>query len=316
MTQRHSSSFSAAVCTGVDPRRCSLVRTSVPNEHTDMLAYRHPSNGSEQYLLPSLDSAAPVVQSFTCGPDFSDLDYADGLLPAIDNSQYAYYPQNDYFRSLSEMPQSSRRNLQMNPFAGSMEPYFVYPQGAFPPQSQAQFTSSMYSLTMAPEMMSHTTPSAINPGMMSFKTMHDEYYTTPTWQQNLPIFAPQDYDQATSTDDGMDGPDGSDELDEDETTNYDKPYAQLIYEALMQAPGHRMLLRDIYDWFIANTRKPRESGTNGWQNSIRHNLSMNQVGFVHLSKSGSTLTFNRHSRMTRTIQLYHEVPRKLTACGS
>lgn len=58
---------------------------------------------------------------------------------------------------------------------------------------------------------------------------------------------------------------------------FDKPYAQLIYDALMQAPGHRMLLRDIYDWFVDNTKKPRESGTNGWQNSIRHNLSMNQV---------------------------------------
>lgn len=58
---------------------------------------------------------------------------------------------------------------------------------------------------------------------------------------------------------------------------FDKPYAQLIYDALMQAPGHRMLLRDIYEWFVENTKKPRESGTNGWQNSIRHNLSMNQV---------------------------------------
>ena len=57
----------------------------------------------------------------------------------------------------------------------------------------------------------------------------------------------------------------------------DKPYARLIYEALMQAPGHRMMLREIYSWFQSNTNKPRESGTNGWQNSIRHNLSMNQV---------------------------------------
>ena len=56
-----------------------------------------------------------------------------------------------------------------------------------------------------------------------------------------------------------------------------KPYARLIFDALYQAPGHRMMLRDIYDWFEANTSKPRESGTNGWQNSIRHNLSMNHV---------------------------------------
>lgn len=68
----------------------------------------------------------------------------------------------------------------------------------------------------------------------------------------------------------------NDDLEEKEGS-YDKPYAQLIYDALMQAPGHRMLLRDIYEWFNRNSRKPRESGTNGWQNSIRHNLSMNHV---------------------------------------
>lgn len=60
----------------------------------------------------------------------------------------------------------------------------------------------------------------------------------------------------------------------------DKPYAMLIYEALKQAPGHRMMLRDIYDWFRQNTTKVQESGSNGWQNSIRHNLSMNKVGLV------------------------------------
>ena len=67
------------------------------------------------------------------------------------------------------------------------------------------------------------------------------------------------------------------EYEEEDDGMGGKPYARLIYEALMQAPGHRMMLRDIYEWFEKNTSKPRESGTNGWQNSIRHNLSMNHV---------------------------------------
>ena len=67
-----------------------------------------------------------------------------------------------------------------------------------------------------------------------------------------------------------------DDEDEDDVSD-GKPYARLIYEALLQAPGHRMMLRDIYEWFEQNTNKPRESGSNGWQNSIRHNLSMNKV---------------------------------------
>lgn len=76
---------------------------------------------------------------------------------------------------------------------------------------------------------------------------------------------------------------GVKDVSEEKEGPYDKPYAQLIYDALMQAPGHRMLLRDIYDWFLHNSRKAHESGTNGWQNSIRHNLSMNQVcgTFLH-----------------------------------
>lgn len=57
----------------------------------------------------------------------------------------------------------------------------------------------------------------------------------------------------------------------------DKPYARLIWEALMEAPGKRMMLRDIYEWFRRNTTKAQDNATNGWQNSIRHNLSMNKV---------------------------------------
>lgn len=81
----------------------------------------------------------------------------------------------------------------------------------------------------------------------------------------------------------------------DEETSGDKPYARLIHEALMQAPGHRMMLREIYDWFVQNTTKPSESGTNGWQNSIRHNLSMNQVSSAtKLGREGgqSELTYH------------------------
>ena len=54
-------------------------------------------------------------------------------------------------------------------------------------------------------------------------------------------------------------------------------YANLIYQALMEAPGHKMILRDIYAWFAQNTDKAKDPSSKGWQNSIRHNLSMNDV---------------------------------------
>lgn len=55
------------------------------------------------------------------------------------------------------------------------------------------------------------------------------------------------------------------------------PYAKLIYRALMEAPGHQMVLKDIYGWIARNTDKARDSAFKGWQNSVRHNLSMNGV---------------------------------------
>ncbi|KAL9006852.1 MAG: hypothetical protein Q9188_000383 [Gyalolechia gomerana] len=69
--------------------------------------------------------------------------------------------------------------------------------------------------------------------------------------------------------------DESEESDEDGSVNCE-PYAQLIFRALKGAPGYRMVLKDIYRWFEKNTDKARKS-SKGWQNSIRHNLSMNGV---------------------------------------
>ncbi|KAL9638630.1 MAG: hypothetical protein Q9164_001437 [Protoblastenia rupestris] len=45
----------------------------------------------------------------------------------------------------------------------------------------------------------------------------------------------------------------------------------------MDAPDHRMILRDIYRWIEHNTDKASDPSFTGWQNSVRHNLSMNQA---------------------------------------
>ncbi|KAK2937011.1 Fork head domain [Fusarium oxysporum f. sp. vasinfectum] len=66
----------------------------------------------------------------------------------------------------------------------------------------------------------------------------------------------------------------------------DEPYAKLLYRALMSVPDHAMTLQEIYQWFRENTDKDikkdkseKRPGKNaeGWQNSIRHNLSMNDA---------------------------------------
>lgn len=74
----------------------------------------------------------------------------------------------------------------------------------------------------------------------------------------------------------------------------DEPYAQLIYRAFMSQPNKSMTLQEIYQWFRDNTDKAKSAGK-GWQNSIRHNLSMNGVGhsFIDvLKRKGCGLTSN------------------------
>ncbi|KAI1371795.1 hypothetical protein F4677DRAFT_281508 [Hypoxylon crocopeplum] len=61
----------------------------------------------------------------------------------------------------------------------------------------------------------------------------------------------------------------------------DEPYAQLIHKAFLSRENHAMSLQELYQWFRENTDKDAKcdptTAAKGWQNSIRHNLSMNQA---------------------------------------
>ncbi|CAG8924963.1 unnamed protein product [Penicillium salamii] len=57
-----------------------------------------------------------------------------------------------------------------------------------------------------------------------------------------------------------------------------QPYSVLIYRALKGADGNKLSLQGIYRWFEEHTDKAKDPNHKGWQNSIRHNLSMN-AGF-------------------------------------
>ncbi|TKA25460.1 hypothetical protein B0A50_06327 [Salinomyces thailandicus] len=67
---------------------------------------------------------------------------------------------------------------------------------------------------------------------------------------------------------------GSDEL-LDDTENSDPCYAQLLHRCLKEAPDHTMSLRELYDWVREHSQKAKDPKNRGWQNSVRHNLSMN-----------------------------------------
>ena len=74
-----------------------------------------------------------------------------------------------------------------------------------------------------------------------------------------------------------------DQASNSEERTSDTPYAKLIERALLEAKGNRLVVKDIYKWIEANTNKASDPSSKGWQNSVRHNLSMNGVRFpLHL----------------------------------
>ena len=83
------------------------------------------------------------------------------------------------------------------------------------------------------------------------------------------------------------------------------PYSVLIYQALKDAPGNKLPLQSIYSWFEANTDKGGDPNAKGWQNSIRHNLSMNAVSLTsHNSDFHFPFFFTSFLQNVRLIVCY------------
>ncbi|KAI8336866.1 fork head domain-containing protein [Choanephora cucurbitarum] len=67
---------------------------------------------------------------------------------------------------------------------------------------------------------------------------------------------------------------------------YEKPpysYATLIAHAILTSKDGRLTLSDIYKW-ISEVYPYYKRGQKGWQNSIRHNLSLNKKWFIKVDR--------------------------------
>ncbi|KAI9258233.1 fork head domain-containing protein [Sporodiniella umbellata] len=60
-------------------------------------------------------------------------------------------------------------------------------------------------------------------------------------------------------------------------------YSSLIAQAILDSENERMTLRNIYKWIINKYPSLYTADDTGWQNTIRHNLSLNQY-FKKVSK--------------------------------
>lgn len=182
----------------------------------------------------------------------------------------AYLPTLPYL-DMSSADESSihwhgQDNLSYPVDYSTLQPDYFHPS---PTQDRCEITSQTYgaSGSRALYATSDFTVSRRNPN--DLPPINELYPPTPT------LSPPQEFDslyQQNERDRRL-----IDEGEETDDNNIDsEPYAQLICRALKSAPGHKMVLKDIYRWFEKNTNKAR-SGSKGWQNSIRHNLSMNGV---------------------------------------
>ena len=76
-------------------------------------------------------------------------------------------------------------------------------------------------------------------------------------------------------------------------------WSNLIYLALMQAPGHQMSLQEIYTWMLQQTDKAKEPSDKAWRNSVRHILSING-DFIRVPNATPTEDF--HTSQVWTIR--------------
>ncbi|KAJ1651425.1 hypothetical protein IWQ61_008006 [Dispira simplex] len=95
-------------------------------------------------------------------------------------------------------------------------------------------------------------------------------------------------------------------------------YAVLIAEAILSSPNQRLTLREVYKWVVNNYPYLCRNQDKGWQNTIRHNLSLNKF-FVKVPRaevdesspepSGTTPSSSTVTALSRAKGCYWTVDR-------
>lgn len=173
---------------------------------------------------------------------------------------------------------------QVHPYAPSVHATSTYHDPSYPGRTspfdsyeQTPMMRQSHGLMPAHMGQVHYYPTS---GPVAMPTMSEVYPDVPTQLQQTGYYS-SSHASRQGTADLMDYENTIPEEDEAGSVANgeiaDPCYAQLLYRCLREAPEHTMALKDVYKWVRQYSQKARDSAGTGWQNSVRHNLSMNAV---------------------------------------
>ncbi|KAK6335310.1 transcription factor, variant 2 [Orbilia javanica] len=171
----------------------------------------------------------------------------DSVLRRAQETQVEYLPEHDSQENLPESTQLSSEagflKSKRKPSSLKRKSEFQGPSGQPPSSSSSQ-------------------PSGVSQqNVMSTTALGKEPHTSPSYHRGLMLESTEDIDYSL------------------ESSREIKPplsYAILIAQAILSSSDQKLTLANIYAWIQENYAFYRFAAS-GWQNSIRHNLSLNQA---------------------------------------
>lgn len=213
---------------------------------------------------PAQQSSASPSSAFTVGELSVDRGIGTAELLPMQQPSRSGYPAHATLAGLASHPPASF------PSTTSYAPEIMYP---------------LFRQYSGDDLRQDTTHPNVEMGRLHSKqpNWNTSYMAdTPNWVPNDPLMfhqdgpsqeLPQPVYSPTYTPDHS----GGMEADDEPMTAIDPSYAKLLERCLRAAPSHELSLKDIYEWVSIHSTKAKDPGSKGWQNSVRHNLSMNKV---------------------------------------
>ncbi|KAI9781006.1 MAG: hypothetical protein M1816_002603 [Peltula sp. TS41687] len=209
-----------------------------------------------------------------------DVDYGAST---TDNAAYVYDVRQSFapIDAASSCPRIYSNELDLTYFPNPDSEAEAYPPTSYlmDPQKHELYMDPTRQQTFNPSSLAGSQLETIPPSTTQPDGDDlDRHMSLPPEQTSSPTSSEEsECPKKNVTDVEKDGspPSHSKKTKEEVDSEENEPYSQLIYRALKDAPENKMVLKEIYQWFMDHTDKSKNPSKKGWQNSIRHNLSMN-----------------------------------------